>query len=837
MTEKPRWLAEENTCFAVFGCGYAAGLLLRGLERAGALGRVRCHLVSGPAEEGETFRGRPVVSLSRYRRGEDERILVAVHESSLADVLPAVRGKDPDAVWTGPDVWKLLFGAPVRQSLRLPAGLLLQRQDPSYRWLAARLACAESLADGGEAGTELYLAALSRHCSASSAEKRLAAFRRLFESVRADGLREEHPIAADSEGRIIDGLHRLTLAVYFGIPYISCDIYPSSPEYDEVFTARNTLAGWDAAECSGEAGAALLSAQEKIGAARRAYRPAISAILPVYNVHDCIGKCLESLSGQTFPDFEALLVDDGSSDGSSEDCRAHCRGDLRFRYIRKENGGVSSARNRGIEEAAGEYLAFVDPDDWVDAAYFEKLYHAAKEEDADFAECDIWRVDGRTGRMIYRSCGSTMGVPYSKEEHMIYGPTALYKSISKRALWEKNAIRLPSCSFESPAVYALILACADKIVSVPEALYYYRRFRPGSLIETGYADKAGKMDPRLGIDAMAHLLGEFRRLSLYDRYRGTLERAVRYRLGDILAMQFHRRGEEEFRALAAEMAAFLEEAFPPARENRYLMSGGYNLSKILTHTLHLHNPYIRFSFSSLAAIGSAAAAAGGTARKEQPGREVRHKNRYREIMLRREINGAFTDAAEKIRPEVFVLDLTEERFDLLYDGGRYYTASDALDGAEGGPDRVFPDAERIAAGSARAAEAFAQGVSAVLAYLRRISPGIRVILVETYLSEKVGNLSGWEYYSELDRIRRDNAVLKERYARFKALCPEAAVVPAWRTEPYLTDRDYEYGALPQHLNGIVNRRIAAEIDAVWPKPEERPQKSAGQLCTGERDSL
>ncbi|MBQ1316530.1 MAG: hypothetical protein IIY46_03500, partial [Lachnospiraceae bacterium] len=83
---------------------------------------------------------------------------------------------------------------------------------------------------------------------------------------------------------------------------------------------------------------------------------------------------------------------------------------------------------------------------------------------------------------------------------------------------------------------------------------------------------------------------------------------------DILAMQFHRRGEEEFRALAAEMAAFLEEAFPPVRENRYLMSGGYNLSKILTHTLHLHNPYIRFSFSSLAAIGSAAAAAGGTAR-------------------------------------------------------------------------------------------------------------------------------------------------------------------------------------------------------------------------------
>ncbi|MBQ1316529.1 MAG: hypothetical protein IIY46_03495 [Lachnospiraceae bacterium] len=206
-------------------------------------------------------------------------------------------------------------------------------------------------------------------------------------------------------------------------------------------------------------------------------------------------------------------------------------------------------------------------------------------------------------------------------------------------------------------------------------------------------------------------------------------------------------------------------------------------------------------------------------------------------MLRREINGAFTDIAEKIRPEVFVLDLTEERFDLLYDSGRYYTASDALDGAEGGPDRVFPDAERIAAGSARAAEAFAQGVSAVLAYLRRISPGIRVILVETYLSEKVGNLSGWEYYSELDRIRRDNAVLKERYARFKALCPEAAVVPAWRTEPYLTDRDYEYGALPQHLNGIVNRRIAAEIDAVWPKPEEGPQKRAGQLCTGERDSI
>lgn len=108
----------------------------------------------------------------------------------------------------------------------------------------------------------------------------------------------------------------------------------------------------------------------------------ISVIIPVYNTENYIGVCLESLVKQTYTNFEVLMIDDGSTDNSGRICQEYTESDSRFHYYRKENGGVSSARNLGIEYSRGDYLTFVDSDDWVEEDYLEVLYSALVSESA-----------------------------------------------------------------------------------------------------------------------------------------------------------------------------------------------------------------------------------------------------------------------------------------------------------------------------------------------------------------------------------------------------------------------------------------------------------------------
>ncbi len=538
--------------------------------------------------------------------------------------------------------------------------------------------------------------------------------------------------------------------------------------------------------------------------------PAISVILPVYNVGEYLEQCMESLAKQTCSDFEALLINDGSTDDSLARCEAWARRDARVRVVDKANEGVAATRNLGVRLARGEYIAFVDPDDWVEETYLEKLLGAARESGADFVECDLWRYDNRTGKAIYRACYGRMGVPYTLREHMKYGPTATYKSLSRRSLWTKNGVRMPSCSFESPAVYSLVLALAGGAVSVREPLYWYRRFRENSLIENGYADKSGRPDDALGVEAMRFLIAEFRRTGLYDRYAATLEGVVKYRLSDILAMQFHRRAPEEFQRLVDNYRAFLAEQFPGTHLEPYLTWGGYNLNRVLSHMNWLHDPACRCNFQSLASAVSG----------PLPRWEIVHRNRYRQIMLRRERDRAVWEIAARVRPKYFFLDLIEERFDLARFGEGIMTLSDAWQGsnlADAAPDETLPF------GSPACEELWRESAARFFERLYAAAPGVRVVVVENYLSETVGTPGNTRPFPEAEAIRRANEILRGRYERLRAVLPDALFIPAWREENYFTDEKYEYGAVPSHLNEIVNeavaRRIESALHAKWEEAE------------------
>lgn len=118
--------------------------------------------------------------------------------------------------------------------------------------------------------------------------------------------------------------------------------------------------------------------------------PKISVIVPVYNAEKYLQRCVDSILDQTFTDFELLLIDDGSPDRSGEVCDEYAKKDSRIRVFHKGNGGVSSARQCGIDNAQGKYTIHVDPDDWVEPNMLQELYAKAMEDNADMVICDFY---------------------------------------------------------------------------------------------------------------------------------------------------------------------------------------------------------------------------------------------------------------------------------------------------------------------------------------------------------------------------------------------------------------------------------------------------------------
>ena len=111
--------------------------------------------------------------------------------------------------------------------------------------------------------------------------------------------------------------------------------------------------------------------------------PLISVIVPVYNVEKYLGKCVDSILAQTYENLEIILVEDGTKDNSGAICDAYAAKDSRIRVIHKENGGLSSARNAGMDIARGEYFGFVDSDDWIEPKMYETLLNLAEKYHAD----------------------------------------------------------------------------------------------------------------------------------------------------------------------------------------------------------------------------------------------------------------------------------------------------------------------------------------------------------------------------------------------------------------------------------------------------------------------
>lgn len=241
-------------------------------------------------------------------------------------------------------------------------------------------------------------------------------------------------------------------------------------------------------------------------------RPRISVIIPVYQVERYLKQCLESLLSQSFGDFEVILVDDGSKDGSGVICDEYATRDNRFRVIHVENGGVSKARNLGIEKAKGDYLVFVDSDDWVESDYFQSLVPYLGEYDMLFYGAKIVSDKNRYNRGGYKtkqlsSVGgdSLSNVVYNLFEIGVLG--YMWAMCICRELLINNHIFLnETVSLHEDALFTYeCLMYADKICSLSIQPYRYRLNMNGETLSMKLPDNYPEI-ALLRVSKMEYLL-------------------------------------------------------------------------------------------------------------------------------------------------------------------------------------------------------------------------------------------------------------------------------------------------------------------------------------------
>lgn len=203
----------------------------------------------------------------------------------------------------------------------------------------------------------------------------------------------------------------------------------------------------------------------------------ISIIVPVYNVEKYLKKCVDSILAQNFCDIEVLLVDDGSTDLCPELCDDYVRQDERVRVIHKKNGGLSDARNAGIDAAKGDLLAFVDGDDYIAPQMFDVLYENIIQTDADISVCDFIRVKENDIVLINDTNNiRTSDYPYFLndlfESSVKVVLTVAWNKLYKKAVFD--GVRYPVGRYhEDEAVIHRLLVNCSKIVYTDSALYYY----------------------------------------------------------------------------------------------------------------------------------------------------------------------------------------------------------------------------------------------------------------------------------------------------------------------------------------------------------------------------
>ena len=245
--------------------------------------------------------------------------------------------------------------------------------------------------------------------------------------------------------------------------------------------------------------------------------PKVSIIIPIYNVEKYFKCCLDSILVQTFQDWEAILVDDGSKDDCGKICDEYAAMDSRFRVIHKENGGVSSARNMGLDYARGEWITFVDADDWISSNMLQQMLDRADAEGADVVLADL-AFSFFKGDDIYMIADWDNNKTASLNRYITSVWTCVWGGIHKRSLYEVYQLKCPQGIAYCEDFHLMARLCyfAKKVVNIHQPFYHYRQ-QEGSVMHN--LNKRTERDEQW---VYQDIIRFFKEQGVYDDYRKSM---------------------------------------------------------------------------------------------------------------------------------------------------------------------------------------------------------------------------------------------------------------------------------------------------------------------------
>lgn len=240
--------------------------------------------------------------------------------------------------------------------------------------------------------------------------------------------------------------------------------------------------------------------------------PKVSIIIPVYNVENYIEKCLDSVVNQTLQDIEIIIVNDGSTDFSKVKIKPYLeKYPKKIKYLEKGNGGLSSARNYGIPYVTGEYIAFLDSDDYIELETYEEMYELAKKENADMVECDfIWEYPNKQKE----DCGA---IYHNKKEMIEKARVVAWNKLIKREIIEKAKVEFPvGLRYEDVEFFYELVPSLNKVSFVKKYLIHYVQ-RNDSIVNSQ------NIRTTEIFTVLEHVIEFYKKNGIYEEYSQELE--------------------------------------------------------------------------------------------------------------------------------------------------------------------------------------------------------------------------------------------------------------------------------------------------------------------------
>ncbi len=549
----------------------------------------------------------------------------------------------------------------------------------------------------------------------------------------------------------------------------------------------------------------------------------VSIIVPVYNTQKYLDKCIQAILHQTYTNLEIIFINDGSTDHSLQILENYQAQDDRIQIISVENGGQGRARNIGIEQAMGEYIMFVDSDDWISENCVELLYHTLINVHCDIAMGSIAKTcyEEEAISFIYAPKIPTIITRDNKKAFLFKILAFPFAQLLRKNLFTEHGITFPSHCFEDTVTLPLVYAVADKICYQAKVVYYYRN-RAGSTV-----NEVEHIYDR--IRCIPTLENGLKRLGLYKEYEEEFlqfafqrSRINRRKVRELLDRQYQEFERKQF-IFDYQLLGKIDDK----KNSKAYVYGSYNLMIVAKIFLQLKNEEHVPNYFGFQNVISSVSPKGHVTNKIRNTLADSTVNQFRKVALIQDFEKTLLNQEpEQIGSiDYFILDFLEERYDTGRADTEYFTISDAFVGVE---PALHMEYDVIKSFGTEWNLLWHEKCDSFVRFLRHFMREGKVILVKMKLSEKYLENGREHFFDDIEQIRTVNEHLEKCYDYFIRQYPDVFVIDVENLEAYYAAKEFRHGCFPWHLNDDAYKEIARKMNKTvdYPKYMELVSKKA-----------